>query len=421
MALGTYSPGGGAGSRRARRAELAQTPATGTVDLICFSHLRWDYVYQRPQHLMSRAAREFRVFFVEEARPHAGPPRVDITRVSGNVRVVVPYLEPGLEGEARHEARRKLLADLFARYGIREYVLWYMTPAPIAFTRHLTPLLTVYDCVDELTAFKGAPRWLAAQEAELLRRADLVFTGGRSLYEAKRDLHPHVHLFPSSIDREHFAQARGWQPEPADQAAIPRPRLGFFGVIDDRLDLGLLDGVAAARPGWHIVLLGPAAKINADRLPRRANIHYLGKKPYAELPVYLAGWDVALLPFAINGRTRYVSPTRTPEYLAGGVPVVSTPLADVVHPYGDLGLVHIAGTPGDFVAAVEKALASDDGRQDWLRRVDALLAQSSWDQTWRGMAALVEGEVNVRRAPGMAQARIAQAHFGELLFDELDM
>ena len=245
-------------------------------------------------------------------------------------------------------------------YDIDDYVLWYYTPMALDASRHLaSPRAVVYDCMLELSAFRGAPPDLIVREAELLGRATLVFTGGQSLYEAKCRQHPRVYPFPSSVDVDHFAAARRALTDPADQEPIPRPRLGFYGVIDERLDLDLLLALATIRPSWHIVMVGPVAKIDADDLPARPNIHYLGMKGYAELPLYLSGWDVALLPFARNEATRYISPTKTPEYLAAGRPVVSTSIRDVVRPYGDQGLVRIADTPGDMVLAVEAALSEN--------------------------------------------------------------
>src|SRR5918998_4520417 len=252
-----------------------------------------------------------------------------------------------------------MIDRLFSERSIREQVLWYYTPMALVFTRHLRPLATIYDCMDELSAFRGAPPALRSREAELFRRADLVFTGGHSLYEAKRDKHPAVYAFPSSIDRAHFAQARERVSEPADQAPLPGPRLGFFGVLDERFDTELLDAAAAARPEWQFVMIGPVVKIDPASLPKRENIHYLGGKQYAELPAYLSGWDVALMPFARNESTRFISPTKTPEYLAAGRAVVSTSIRDVVRPYGEQALVHIADAPEEFVAAVEKAMSED--------------------------------------------------------------
>jgi UDP-galactopyranose mutase len=377
-------------------------PAPVKPDLVCLSHLRWDFVFQRPQHLMSRFARERRVFFVEEPvfDGDTGPLRLDVSERPEGVRVAVPVLPHGLERDAQEAAQRDLLRGLFAEQGISDHVLWYYTPMAIAFTSDLAPAAVVYDCMDELSLFRGAPPDLITREEKLLAAADLVFTGGHSLYEAKRDRHRQVHAFPSSIDAEHFGRARNGAREPADQAAIPRPRLGYFGVIDERIDLDLLAGVADARPDWQLVMVGPVVKIDPASLPRRSNVHYLGMKRYEDLPGYLAGWSVAMMPFARNESTRFISPTKTPEYLAGGKPVVSTPIRDVVRPYGERRLVEIADGPESFVAAVARALAlshDGDGRADWLRRVDDLLAGISWRRTWQQMSDLLDAVTAVTR------------------------
>jgi glycosyltransferase involved in cell wall biosynthesis len=254
--------------------------------------------------------------------------------------------------------------------------------------------------MDELSAFANAPAALKALEAELFRRASVVFTGGQSLYEAKRKAHHNVHPFPSSVDVEHFAAARQMTVDPADQAPLARPRLGFFGVIDERMDIDLIAGVAAARPAWQIVLLGPVVKVDPTVLPRRPNIRYLGPKSYAELPGYIAGWDVALLPFARNDATRYISPTKTPEYLAAGKPVVSTSIRDVVRPYGQSGLVRIADDVDAFVRACEAALAEDASAR--MRDADAFLRQTSWDGTWARMRNLVEAALGDTTEPVQA-------------------
>ncbi len=361
------------------------------TDVLCFSHLRWNFVYQRPQHLMERFARNRRVFFVEEALADGdGEPRLQIDRQS-SVTVVVPRLPQGMSPDAAASAQRRLVDALIARESIDDYVAWYYTPMALAFTDHLAPRSIVYDCMDELSAFKGAPAVLREREADLLKRAALVLTGGQSLFEAKRDQHPNIHPFPSSVDAAHFAQARSIDVEPADQAPIPRPRIGFFGVIDERMDLDLLDGVAALRPEWHLVILGPVVKIDPATLPTRANIHYLGSKAYADLPRYIAGWDVAMLPFARNDATRFISPTKTPEYMAAGKPVVSTSIRDVVRPYGEQQLVRIADDPRTFVDACAAAMAEDaDART---ARADAFLRHTSWDGTWSRICRLVDEAV----------------------------
>jgi len=271
----------------------------------------------------------------------------------------------------------------------------------MAFTRHLECDLCVYDNMDELSLFRGASQELIDNEAELFRRADVVFTGGMSLYEAKRNRHRNVHGFPSSIDFDHFAKARrAGDPEPSDQAAIPHPRLGFFGVIDERMDIDLVAGVAELRPDWHLVMIGPVVKIDPATLPQHANIHWLGGKSYSDLPRYLSGWDAGLMPFALNESTRFISPTKTPEFLAAGVPVVSTPITDVVRPYGERRLVEIAKTPLEVVRKAELLLSRP--KEPWLQRVDRHLAAGSWDKTWAAMNKLMVDSLD-----GPADARAA--------------
>lgn len=374
-------------------------------DLVCLSHLRWDFVYQRPQHLLSRFAKDQRVFFIEEPifSPEASG-QLDISSRESGVWVVVPQLREGLSPEDVEAALKEMLDDLFAQAQIDKYILWYYTPMAIGFTNHLEPLITVYDCMDELSAFRGASPTLKARENELFDRAKLVFTGGQSLYEAKRDRHPNVYAFPSSIDRAHFAQCRNVADkpsleEPADQVNIPHPRLGFFGVIDERMDIELLGGIAQARPDWHLVIVGPVVKIDPADLPRHPNLHYLGGKSYQELPAYIAGWDIAMLPFALNESTRFISPTKTPEYLAAGKPVVSTSIRDVVRPYGENGLVEIADTVTDFVNAAQTLMNRDPQESGWLDQVDAFLVNTSWDSTWGRMVQLIEEAIAQTNQP----------------------
>ena len=368
--------------------------------LLCFSHLRWNFVFQRPQHLMSRFAREMNVIYWEEPVEIA-PRETAYLQVreaphAPNVRIVVPHLPQGMPEDAREATLKRLLdAHLASIRGT--LIAWYYTPMMLPFSRHVTPDLTVFDAMDELSKFKFAPEHLLTLEQELLDRSDIVFTGGSSLYEAKRDRHHNVHCFPSSVDRAHFCKARARQFEPADQEDLNRPRLGFYGVIDERFDIELLDKVAEMRPAWSFVMVGPVVKISEDDLPKRPNIHYLGGKTYDELPAYLSGWDVALMPFAMNESTQFISPTKTPEYLAGGKPVVSTPVRDVVRHYGQLEGVMIASTPEEFVTACEEALElSHDPEGGWLAEADLMLSATSWDTTQARMAGLVADLLGTR-------------------------
>jgi UDP-galactopyranose mutase len=364
-------------------------------DLVCLSHLRWDFVYQRPNHLMARAARDRKVLFVEEplTEPNAEPHWRLATHE--HVRVATPVLPelPTAEAEA---ALACLLVRLLGDERISAPVAWFYTPMALPWSRALVAeaAAVVFDSMDFLAGFRGAPPRLQALEAELLATADIVFTGGASLHERLRSRHHDVHCVPSSVDVAHFATARATLADPADQVAIPRPRLGYAGVIDERLDLELIAGVARARPSVQVVLVGPVAKIQPSDLPNLPNVHRLGLKPYAELPAYLGGWDAGWMPFARNDATRFISPTKTPEYLAAGLPVISTSIHDVVDPYGRLGYVSIADDVAGTMAALDAVLAGERPARD---QVDAFLAARSWDRTWAAMDVLVERAVRNRR------------------------
>ena len=357
---------------------------------------------------MSRFAGERRVIFWEEpeaALPDCQPALGVRTCAETGVIVVTPSLPEGLSAEER-EATLKRLLDGYLAGERMPLIRWYYTPMMLPFSRHIEAATTVYDCMDELANFKFAPPELLSLEQELLDIADVVFTGGYSLYEAKKDRHPNIHPFPSSVDRLHFAQARATTEEPVDQAALPRPRVGFYGVVDERMDLALIAALADAHPEWSVAIVGPVVKIDPADLPQRLNLHYLGGKKYEELPAYLGGWDVALMPFAINDSTKFISPTKTPEFLAGGRPVVSTPITDVIRHYGDLDAVFIADGQQAFIKACEDALALAQGDDAWLGAVDAKLANLSWDTTFARMAGLVREAVAVPQRVAAAGPRL---------------
>jgi UDP-galactopyranose mutase len=340
---------------------------------------------------MSRFARDRRVIYWEEpeaTRSDCEPALGIRVCAESGVTVVTPSLPETLSHDEREAALQSLL-DTFLADQRGPFVRWYYTPMMLPFSRHLEAACTVYDCMDELANFRFAPPELLGLERELLAIADIVFTGGYSLYEAKRDRHPNVYAFPSSVDRAHFAKARAISCPPKDQAGLLGPRLGFYGVVDERMDLELLAALADSHPEWSIVIVGPVVKISPADLPRRSNLHYLGGKSYDELPAYLGGWDVSLMPFAINESTRFISPTKTPEYLAGGRPVVSTAITDVIRHYGEVEGVFIAQDSAAFIKGCEDALALVRGDDGWLKEVDAKLAHLSWDTTYARMADLV--------------------------------
>jgi UDP-galactopyranose mutase len=357
---------------------LESTESSSHSALICFSHLRWHFVTQRPQHLLTLASETARVFYWEEpVWLDAGENYLEVIEERKNLWVVRPHLARGADGVT---SQRLLLDQLLERFSIKQAMRWYYTPMALAFSRHLVSDVVVYDCMDELTGFLGAPPELSIREQELFSLADVVFTGGMSLFEAKRKQHANVHAFPSSIDAAHFVHHGA---EAEDQAGIAHPRAGFYGVIDERFDIGLLADVARSRTAVQFIILGPVVKIDPSSLPQASNIHYLGPRNYQELPKYLAGWDVALLPFALNDATRFISPTKTPEYLAAGKPVVSTAIRDVVLGYGDAGLVAIAQNAEAFAEAIDRAL--EPRTEMWRVAVAAKLAEGSWSATWEAM------------------------------------
>jgi UDP-galactopyranose mutase len=392
----------GDGNEQLQRSDVAPVP------LICFSHLRWNFVFQRPQHLMSRLARTRQVLFFEEPVFAPAATRLECRQVLPNLSVLTPHLDQRVE--RRPDDVAAALQHLLEQHVCAQVrglpILWYYTPMALAFSAGLPARMVVYDCMDELSGFVGAPPELVGRERELLQRAHLVLTGGRGLFEAKRHLNPNTHLFPSSVDVSHFAQALLDTPDPDDQAPIPHPRAGFAGVIDERMDLALLAEAARLRPRMHFVLLGPVVKIDPARLPRAHNIHYLGMKNYGDLPRYMHGWDVAILPFAHNEATRFISPTKTPEYLAAGLPVVSTSIRDVVRPYAHVGLVRVADDARDFVKALWAAITTDLARHR--AAAAAFLSSMSWDHTVHRIEALLEQQGGDNRMKRRSQ-RIGRA------------
>jgi glycosyltransferase involved in cell wall biosynthesis len=275
-----------------------------------------------------------------------------------------------------------LLADLVPE-GVRP-VVWFYTPMALPLLQGLDPSLIVYDCMDELSAFKNPPKQLLQRESALLGMADIVFTGGPSLYEAKRTRHDNAYCFSSSVDAAHFGQALDRTISHPKQAALPGPRLGFYGVIDERFDIDMLRAIADARPEWQLVMVGPVVKIDPAHLPRNANIHYMGQAGYDELPAYLAGWDVCLMPFAMNESTKFISPTKVLEYMAAELPIVSTPVNDVKVPYGHV--VAIASTAEEFIAACDAALAMTPAQTERMVQVEReIVASTSWDKTASAM------------------------------------
>jgi UDP-galactopyranose mutase len=367
-----------------------------TPTILCLAHLGWDFVWQRPQHILSRMARHYPLIYVNEPRlvtstdpdyPADHRPYLKQVAQEGKLTAWQPIFPDWPEVTSYwREFYLRLVQGLLPKPYVNGHgpirpplILWFYTPMPYYFLDHVQADLVVYDIMDELANFKNAPANMREREAQLLERAQVVFTGGRSMYEARQGRHSNMHLFPSGVEVEHFAKAR--QPEtavPSTIAHLPRPVLGYYGVIDERIDLELLREAAIARPDWSFVMIGPVAKIEIVDLPRQPNIHYLGQQPYSQLPNFLKGMDVCLMPFALNEATRYISPTKTLEYMAAHKPIVSTPIADVVRNWGHV--VRTARNAEAFVAAIEAALAETAvTRAVRIAQEEDLLADYAWD------------------------------------------
>jgi UDP-galactopyranose mutase len=366
-------------------------------DLVVHSHLRWDGVFQRPHHVISRLARRHRVAFIEEPIfPEPGTDRSEVrleTREEPpNITVVQPFLPPQKEflpavSLENQRLNRELVEEFLARAGFQDVVRWHYAPMAIYLGKACSERVVVYDCMDELSAFKGAPPELVDREWELMGQADVVFTGGRSMHENKRASHDNIYRFDSGVDVAHFQKATF--PEtvvPDDAEELPHPIIGYYGVIDERVDLEAVRMMAAREPSWQLLMIGPVTKIDRSVLPQASNIYYTGQRAYEDLPGYLKAFDVCLIPFADNEATRYLSPTKTLEYFAGTRPVVSAPLADVVERYGDI--VRIARSPEEWVVQVRAALTTDN--RERLRQGLERARSHTWDSIVSQMSELVD-------------------------------
>lgn len=363
-------------------------------DLIVLSHLRWAWVWQRPQHLVSRFAQQriqsgSRTWFVEE--PIAAGVRQPEIRHEERDGIIRIWLEVTGENDPtgsisftdpRAAGYPALLAELLAELGSRPAPdLWLYTPMAYDIAKCLDGGRLIYDVMDDLSSFRHAPEGLRLRQRQLLSAADVVFTGGRSLYRATlSQRRQDVHLFPSGVESRHYAASRSLRTPHSPNVA------GYVGVVDERVDLELIAGLARDLPDWTVRIVGPVAKIDEESLPQAPNIEYLGMVAYPELPRIMAGFDVALMPFALNEATRSISPTKTLEYLAAGLPVVSTRVPDVVADYSDV--VHLADGGAEFAAACREVLTHAVAERD--RRVRPIQARQEWDYIATAMAKLLD-------------------------------
>lgn len=348
-----------------------------SYDMVVFCHLRWDFVYQRPQHIISRFAEGSRVLLIEEPWRRENESGSRLQKISDTLHILQPNVNS-------IEEIGQVLPEYISNMDIATG--WFYSAAFVPLLSYFNFGTTIYDCMDELSLFKDAPKKLIEQEKYLVANADIVFTGGKSLYDSKVQLHDNVYCFPSSVDQDHFAKALNGVALPDDIVNIPAPIVGYFGVIDERIELDLLLATAALKPDVSFVMIGPLAKIGENDLPRLHNIHYLGMKDYKELPGYLKAFTVAMMPFALNDATKYISPTKTLEYMAAGKPIISTAIKDVVRDYKSC--VQIVGTPQEFAAAIDQEIT---GIQDPMMKYEymEILKNTSWDSTVIKMKELI--------------------------------
>jgi glycosyltransferase involved in cell wall biosynthesis len=390
------------------------TTLAGQLDapFIVHSHLRWDFVWQRPQQLLSRLARRAPVLFVEEPihDDEVNEPGLELTRPVPGVYRALPRLPATLRGRYDESiaAVRDLLLRQLADDGplggrFSRPVHWFYTPMPApALIGAFDECAIVYDCMDELSKFRFAPAELIDRERYLLAESDVVFTGGHKLMQSKARYHDNVHFFGCGVDVAHFGRARADDVSvPPDLAKLSGPVLGYYGVVDERLDYQLLHTLARTMPDAHVVMVGPVVKVDPRELPEAPNLHWLGQRDYGELPAYLKGFDVCLMPFALNEATEYINPTKTLEYMAGGKPIVSTAIADVLHHFTPV--VTVAASHDEFVVAVQRAATAPN--EGLIKRGLEQASHHSWSSIVSRMERIIQDAVQAREAPRAAGAR----------------
>jgi beta-glucosidase/6-phospho-beta-glucosidase/beta-galactosidase/glycosyltransferase involved in cell wall biosynthesis len=401
LATGAANPAG-------RKAIPAPAPApadqgSGSVNLapaeygiFVFSHLRWGFVWQRPQQFLSRFARRHPILFMEEPffdLAEGREPRIDLHQVMPNLTVATPHMAPSwASNPAMPDVLRSQAREAIGRVNrsgrFNQPLLWYYNPMDAIWSLgHFPSRGIVYDCMDELSKFSGASEHLVNVETWLMGHADIVFTGGYRLWERKTAHHDNVHFFGCGVEADHFGLAMAdTTPVPPDIDFIARPILGWFGVVDERVDANLVGELARRKPQWSFAMVGPVVKVDPNLLPHAPNLYWLGGRDYSVLPNYCKAFDVCMMCFARNASTEYINPTKALEYLATGRPVISTPIQDVIRQYQ--GVMDIVATPDEFIAAAEKALAAPDRE-----RIAAGLArvrECTWDSTVLKMQELIE-------------------------------
>jgi glycosyltransferase involved in cell wall biosynthesis len=364
--------------------------------IIVHCHLCWDWVWQRPQQFLSRLSAKHKILFVETVRPDDSliTPLAQMRTAENCPNITILRIQfPGWrwnDGKFVDKERRRIVQEAIQgplKGQFDNPVQWFYDPMAVtAFAGQMGEIATVYDCMDELSKFRGAPPEILTRESELLTRADVVFTGGRKLWESKRQQNQNCHFYGCGVDIEHFGKARLEQTEiPEDLRSVRKPVLGFFGVVDERMDYELIAKLADANPEWSVVIIGPRTKVEESALPKRSNIHWLGGRDYSQLPNYCKGFDVCLMPFALNESTEYINPTKSLEYVATGRPIVSSAVADVVRNFGSV--VQIANSHQEFIELCQQTLAKADDER--VKRGLQMVGENSWES----IVAKLEGHI----------------------------
>ena len=399
---------------------FAGSVSNSAFPIMVHCHLRWDGVWQRPQQFLSRLAKKHRVLFVEgpivheeldgqtlftpffTVREAAETPNVWIL----NTHFPVARFDDGAFVDAERtrlldEALRTTLKGKFNRP-----VQWIYDPMAVdSHAGKHGEIACVYDCMDELSQFKFAPPELVARERRLLNKADVVFAGGRKMWESKSRFNSNCHFYGCGVDVKHFGQARLETcevPEDIRAFAASGPVLGYFGVVDERLDYELIEKLADANPDWNIVMVGPVCKVDPAEFPQRPNLHWLGGRPYAQLPAYTKAFDVCLMPFALNEATEFINPTKALEYMATATPIVSTAVPDVVSNFHRVVKI---GTPEQFLKLCHEQAYQPD--QLAVERGVKMANENTWD----AIVAKLEGHIeDVLRGRSIQPAAMPRAY-----------
>lgn len=376
----------------------ALAPIFPNLSFIVHSHLRWDFVWQRPQQIFSRLAQHYPILFVEDAVTDKEGIGLEITEPHPNIFRVVPRFNTSAFGND-HEAQDSFYEQTLSHLhrALRHHpalrgrfdtpVQWFYSPMSAPFMlNQFDAIKTVYDCMDELANFRYAPANIAERERLLLAKADIVFTGGYQLYQSKSRYHSNVHFYGCGVDVAHFQRARlASTALPTELASLPRPIFGYFGVIDERIDYELLVYLGNAYPSASLIMVGPVVKVDPKSLPRLSNLHWLGQRTYEDLPALVKSFDVCLMPFALNDATRYINPTKTLEYMAAGKPIVSTAIPDVVHNFTPI--VAIAHSAAEYAQAVKRASETPDAQ------LIQLGIQKADRETWESIVASMQRRI----------------------------